>query len=152
MKAPPQPANVSITQGGNESSSRLVSVAQAAFKLALQDQEATAVGINFVASIPLPESDVNRLLQGLLNPAIAERDTGRSGGILVGGGIKLIYDKRPWLATVSIDSDPKNKTQVVCSVNFNIDNPPKGKVTLIQEADKLRAWFEQTVGAVVGEN
>lgn len=151
VKQPPQQASLSVTQVGNEPTSRLVPVAQVAFSLALKDQSAMAVGINFNATVTLSEQGAGTLLHGLLNPKIVERRTNR-GGTLTGGGIRLIYDKSPWVATVAIESDPTNETQAVCSVNFNINNPTKGEVTLIQQVDKLRAWFEQTVKEIVEES
>lgn len=151
LKAPPpQNSNLSVTQVGNEVISKLVPVSVAAFGLALREQDAVAVGINLNATTPLPQPDATTLLRGLLNAEVAERDLG-SKTTLIGGGVKLIYDRKPWVATVTIEIDPKNAAQVACAVNFNIDKPTKGQVTLVQQADKLREWFERTTWEIVGE-
>lgn len=149
-QAPPQQASVAVNQAGNVSMSQLIRVAQVAFALALKDQGATAVGINLNATATLSKQNSGVVIQKLLAPKILTLPAD-GGGTLKGGGIKLIYDKKPWVATITIESDPNNAAQVACVVNFNIDKPAKGQVTLIQhDADSLRGWFERTVKEVVG--
>jgi len=85
--APPQQANLSIAQGGNETVARLVTVSQAAFSLALKEQNAIAMGINLNATIAIADRDATTLLSGLLNPIIASRNTGNKV-TMIGGGIR----------------------------------------------------------------
>ena len=146
---PGMPANVSITQTGDEPLARLVRVARSAFKLALAKQSAVAVGVNFNATVELSEQVMNTLPLILFNPSITERGT-EPERKLIGGGVKLIYETNPWVATVSIERDPKQSTQVTCVVNFNIDKPKKNQVALVRDAERLRGWFERTVNEVIG--
>jgi len=144
------PANVSLTETGDEPLSRLTRAARSAFTLALAKQSAVAVGVNFSATIELSEQAMDALLSRLFNPRIAEHRSDPERR-LIGGGVRLIYDTKPWVATVAVERNPKQQTQIACAVNFNIDKPKKNQVALIRDAEKLRAWFEQTVNGIVGE-
>ncbi len=148
---PPQQGNISVNQPGGESVTRLEKVALAAFRLALKEQPAAAMGINFIAAITLPKRTANELLFELLNSRIVKQSANAKGTLRT-AGLKLIYNYEPWLATVSIDTDPSNEKQLVCSVNFNINTPTKGDISLIRQASKLRTWFEQTVSEIVGKD
>lgn len=148
---PPQQGNISVNQPGSESLARLEKVALAAFRLVLKEQPATAMGINFIATTTLPKQTANALLFGLLNPRIVKQSA-TAKGTLRTAGLKLIYDYAPWVATVSIDTDPSNEKQLVCNVNFNINTPTKGDIPLVRQASKLRTWFEQTIGEIVGKD
>lgn len=146
---PGHPANVSLTETGDEPLSRLTRAARSAFTLALAKQSAVAVGVNFAATIELSEQAMDALLSKLFSPRIVGHSTDPERK-LMGGGIRLIYDMNPWIATVAIERDPKQKTQMACAANFNIDKPKKNQVALIRDAEKLRGWFEKTVNGIVG--
>jgi hypothetical protein len=144
-----QPANVSLVEMGDESLSRLARASRIAFNLALAKQPAVAVGINFQATVGLSDDDRDALLSRLFRPSIVGRGTD-SERTLTGGGIKLIYDMKPWTVTVVIERDPQKGTLVVCGANFNINRPKKNQVALVREVDKLRAWFENEVSEIIG--
>ncbi|MGI8855141.1 MAG: hypothetical protein ACR2JW_05275 [Thermomicrobiales bacterium] len=150
-QSPPQQGNLSVNQPGNESLARMEKVALAAFRLALNEQPAAAMGINFVATIAFPQRTANALLFELLNPRIAKQSASGKGTLRT-AGLKLIYDYQPWVATVSIEADPSNEKQLVCNVNFNVNTPTKGDISLIRQASKLRTWFEQTVREIIGKD
>lgn len=151
IKQPPPQATISITQGGDGFVSRLVRVCQIAFEQALEDQRGVAMGINFNATVELPKQTANSLLFGLLNPRIAaHRDDSRTP--LTSAGLKLLYKRDDWVATIAIEMDQSNDKQLVCAVNFNLNRPTKNDVKHIREAEKLRQWFEQTVKNIVEES
>lgn len=148
---PPQQGNISVTQPGSEPVARLEKVGLAAFRLALKEQPATAMGVNFIAVMPLANQTASALLFGLLYSRIVKQSA-NAKGTLKTAGLKLIYDYAPWLATISLDTDPSNEKQLVCSVNFNINTPTKGDISLVKQAGKLRTWFDQTVSEIVGKD
>jgi len=150
-QSPPQQGNVSVAETGGASLSRLEKVAYAAFRLALKEQSAAAMGINFNATLAFPKQDANALVFGLLNPRIAKQSASTKGTLRT-AGLKLTYDYEPWVATVSVEVDPNNEKQLVCTVNFNINTPTKGDISLVRQAGKLRSWFEQTVSGIVGKD
>jgi len=148
---PPQQGNISVTQPGDESIARLEKVAFAAFRLALKEQTATAMGINFAATKVLSNRPANALLFGLLDSRIVKQSA-KAKGTLRGTGLKLIYDYKPWVATISIEADPNDSNKLACGVNFNVNTPTRGDISsLVRQAGKLRTWFEQTVNEIVGE-
>lgn len=147
---PPHQGNLSITETGSESLSRLEKVAHAAFRLAIKEQNAAAMGINFSATVALPTQDAKALLFNLVDHKIIKQSTNAKGALKT-AGLKLIYDYQPWLATLQIEVDPNNEKQLVCAVNFNINTPNKGGISLIRQAGKLRVWLEQTVTEIVGK-
>lgn len=147
----PQQGNISVNQPGNESLVRLEKVAQSAFRLVTKEQPVTAMGVNFIAVTALPRQSAHELLFGLLNSRIGKQSANAKGTLRT-AGLKLIYDYQPWVATVSIEADPSNEKQLVCNVNFNINTPTKGDISLVRQASKLRTWFEQTVSEIVGKD
>jgi hypothetical protein len=149
-QVPPQQGNISVNQLGNEPLVRMEKVAQAAFRLALKEQAAVAMGINFAATSTLSKQSANALLFGLLDARIGKQSASAKGTLRT-VGFKLIYDHTPWVATISIEADPNNEKQLSCGVNFNINTPTKGDILLVRQASKLRTWFEQTVSDIVGE-
>ena len=146
---PGQAANISITETSDESLSRLADVALVAFNLILKNQYAAAMGVNFQAMVTPPEGDTKALLLRLLNPQIIEDDNHEEGKPS-SGGIRLIYDKEPWRATVMIEEDQMKEGQLACVVNFNINKPLPDQIALIGRMGELREWFDRVVKNVVG--
>jgi hypothetical protein len=150
-KQPPQQGNISVTQPGSESIARLEKVAIAAFRLALKEQRATAMGINFVTTTPLAKPHANAVLFGLLDSRIAKLSANAKGNLRT-VGLKLIFDYEQWVATLSVEADPNDEKLLVSSVNFNINSPLNTNISLIRHASKLRTWFEQTVSGIIGKD
>lgn len=148
-QAPPNQGNISVVETSGGSLSRLEKAAYAAFRFAAKEQNAAALGINFVATT-VPSQDAKTLVLGLLNPRIVKQGTNTQEG-LKSGGIKMIYGHKPWTATLSIEADQSNEKQILCSVNLNLNTPNKSDLSLVKQVTKQRGWFEQIVNEIVGK-